>query len=127
MSLFVKGGELALPTGTLRLTGAASETIGPDTYGPASLLVDDATLSMTGGTLRTADSLLIGYLTGANGRLNVTSGLVQVGGDLSTGDGVFATVNISGASTQVTVAGDLIAGNRGGNPTVNISGGTIRI
>jgi autotransporter-associated beta strand protein len=125
--VFVKGGELAVPLGTLRLTGSASESIGPDTYGPASLLVDDATISMTGGTLQAADSLLIGYLTGPNGRLNVTGGQVQVGGDLSTGDGVPAMVNISGATTQVTVAGDFVAGNRGGNPTVNLSGGMIQI
>jgi uncharacterized repeat protein (TIGR01451 family) len=125
--VFVKGGELAVPTGVLRLTGAASQTIQQATYGPASLLVDDATLSMNGGALRTADSLLIGYLSGVKGRLDVTSGLVHVGGDLLTGDGVFATVNISGASTEVVVTRDFIAGSRGGNPVVNISDGTVRI
>ncbi len=125
--VFVKGGELALPQGTLRLTGATSETIGADVYGPASLLVDNAVLNVSGGSLQTADSLLIGYLTGGNARLDLTGGEVQVGGDLSTGDGVPATVDISGAATQVLVARDLIAGSRGGNPTVDISGGTVQV
>jgi autotransporter-associated beta strand protein len=120
--LFVLGGEFVVPTGTLRLTGTATDDYGPGSfYGPASVFVQRATLTIAGGTVVTAGSLLAGYQIGITGRLDMTSGLLEVGLDLATGGGVNATVNIRGAATQVTVARDFIVGFNGGGPTVNIS------
>jgi len=119
--LFVLGGELAVPAGILHLTGTAIDTYGPgSSYGPASVFVQRATLSITGGTVRTEGSLLAGYQIGDTGRLDVTSGMLEVGLDLMTGGGVNATGNIGGGTTQVIVAGDFIVGFNGGAPVVHI-------
>jgi len=123
--LFVLGGELVVPAGTLRLTGTATDDYGPGSfYGPASVFVQQATLSIAGGSVITAGSLLAGYQIGVTGKLNVTSGLLDVGLDLACGGGVNATVDIRGANAHVNVGRDFIAGFNGGGPTVNIMAAT---
>lgn len=125
--LRLNGGGLTIASGSLELLGSQSLDPADTAYtGPTSLFVQGGTFTITGGTVTTAESLLVGYIGDAPAELNVVGGILQVGGDLVAGSSRLGTVKISGAGTMVTVARDFIAGVAG-NPDVSISGGTTQV
>ncbi|HPM83729.1 MAG TPA: autotransporter-associated beta strand repeat-containing protein, partial [Candidatus Anammoximicrobium sp.] len=131
--LYVSKGELALPTGTLNVTGAASVW----TYGPNSVYLRDAVLRINGGTLSTSSSVLAGITRlqptlFTSWKLDISSGSLLVGGDLRTTLGVVAPapdpalLTIHGATTQVDVAGNLTVGEDT-DQYAHISAGTVSV
>ncbi len=126
--LYVEEGEFAVTRGIFELLGSATPVASVYT-GSTSLFVKNATLTIAGGTVLTQESLLLNYGAGANATLNVSSGNLEVPGDLVAGANRLATVNIGvrgGATTEIIVGGDFIVGLEGSS-TVNISGGITQI
>ena len=62
-------------------------------------------LDLTGGSLATAEWLILGYDTGNSGTLNISAGSASIGGDLFVGLHGAGTMDLNGGS--VTVAGQL--------------------
>jgi len=126
--LHVDGGELVVAGGDLQLVGSQSLDPAFTAYtDPTSLFVKEGTLTITGGGVTTAQSLLVGYVGKAPVELNVSGGTLRVDRDLVAGSSrPEGAVNISGADTRVTVARDFIVGVDG-DPELNVSGGITQI
>ena len=115
-------------------------TITASSTAAAAVFVKDASMVMTGGTLKATTTAPGGsaLITGDGGYIDISGGTVIAKGGTSTtadgGNGIFGNngINISGTANVTAIGGDGAAGFYGGyglyagnNHTIEISGGTV--
>jgi hypothetical protein len=126
------GGEV--PTSADKAAIRNQAIVGPiidsDTTAAANFVVlgdwqsSSDTVTMTGGSLITANWFSIGYYIQNNGTFTISDGTVNIGTYMYVGNGGTGTVTISGGS--ITVNGLLsVAHQEGSTGKINLNGGTI--
>ena len=115
-------------------------TITASSTAAAAVFVKDASMVMTGGTLKATTTASGGsaLITGDGGYIDISGGTVIAKGGTSTtadgGNGIFGNngINISGTANVTAIGGDGAAGFYGGyglyagnNHAIEISGGTV--
>lgn len=112
-------------TGTVTLSATSPHTVSTGiTVG--DLNGDNATMTLTTGTLTSNAAFVVGDASGSNGVLNVNDDdadlIIANGADLTIGNNGDAALNITGTG-RVEVADQFIAGaNSSSTPTITISG-----
>lgn len=93
------------------------------------------TLNISGGTVKTNSSILVGNLANSNGEVNISGGNVSVASELRVGDAGDGTMNVTGGETTVAGLSNIAyaEGSTGkltiqnGKVTLTNSGGTFRV
>ncbi|MBR0191272.1 MAG: PEP-CTERM sorting domain-containing protein [Thermoguttaceae bacterium] len=126
--------------GTINITEGADVTVkGNIIAGYQTVPTEEnpikGTLNISGGTVKTNSSILVGNKANANGELNVSGGTLTAASELRVGDSGNGVMNVTGGETTVSGLSNIAyaAGSTGKlsieNGTVNLtnSGGTFRI